>query len=90
MPLRTILLLASLMALIGCASQSANTDSADYQAGYSDGCASGSAADGYPRGRKIRDEQAFANNPDYKSGWRAGYNACVVKTGRDPFERGRF
>jgi hypothetical protein len=73
----------------GCASN-ANSDSPDYQAGYSDGCASGSAADSYSRHRVIRDEHAFRHNPDYKAGWRSGYNACVVKSGGgDPFGRER-
>ena len=82
-----------LFALSGCAG-GANQDSADYQAGYSDGCASGSAADSYRR-HVTRDEHAFRHNSDYKAGWRSGYNACVVKSGGgNPFgierDRNRF
>jgi hypothetical protein len=77
--------------LCACASDHVDTDSADYNAGYSDGCASGSSAGSYPRSRPIRDESAFRRNPDYKAGWRTGYNACVVKTGGagDPFDHPR-
>jgi hypothetical protein len=81
MRIRSLLAAMALTPLAACAGE-ANTHSPDYGAGYSDGCASGSSADSYPRGRKIRDEQAFRDNADYKAGWRSGYNACVVK-GRD-------
>lgn len=82
----------ALMLLGACAGNDVDTQSAEYSAGYSDGCATGSAADSYPRGRVVRNEQAFRHNADYKSGWRAGYNACVVKSGQDPFAgmRDRF
>jgi hypothetical protein len=79
------LALSVFVALSACASNSANTGSAEYNAGYSDGCATGSSAGGYPKSPTIRDEYAFRHNADYKAGWRTGYNACVVKTGRDPF-----
>ena len=92
MCIRSALMATALMLLTACASDKVNTNSADYGAGYSDGCSSGSIADSYPRGRKVRDEHAFRNNADYKAGWRTGYNACVVKTNQDPFgrERDRF
>jgi hypothetical protein len=89
MTLRAFLIPAALVMLSACAAETADTNSADYGVGYSDGCASGSSADSHPRGRVTRDEQAFRSNADYKAGWRTGYNACLVRTGRDPFERGR-
>ena len=85
MRIAAFLALAALVALAACASANVSTDSADYHAGYSDGCATGASAGGYPRNATVRDETAFRHNPDYKAGWRTGYNACVVKTGRDPY-----
>ncbi len=85
---RIFLALSAFVFLSACAGERANTDSADYGAGYADGCASGSSADSYPRGRVTRDEHAFRNSADYKAGWRTGYNSCLVRTG-DPFGRER-
>lgn len=51
--------------------------SPDYKAGYSDGCASASAVSANPRAdTQSRDDQAFADNPAYRLGWREGYGAC--------------
>ena len=76
--------------LAACASESVNTSSADYSAGYSDGCSSGSMADSYSRKRVVRDASAYKNSADYKSGWHTGYNACVVRSGRDTLGRDGF
>ena len=92
MSLRILLASTALLLLGACAGERVNTDSADYSAGYSDGCTSGSSADSYPRARVTRDEQAFRSNADYKAGWRTGYNACRVRSGHDLLgpERDRF
>jgi hypothetical protein len=65
-----------------CAGASSDKNAPDYQAGYSDGCATGQARGGYPPPPPIRDADAFNHNADYRSGWRSGYNSCLVR--RDP------
>ena len=78
--MRAQLALTALMfVLASCAGPSANTASAEYSAGYGDGCATGQARGTYPSQPPVRDAEAFTHNADYKSGWRAGYNACVVR-----------
>ena len=81
--MRAQLALAALMLfLASCAGQGANTASPEYSAGYSDGCATGQARGTYPPQPPVRDSDAFNHNADYKSGWRTGYNGCLVR--RDP------
>jgi hypothetical protein len=48
--------------------------SPDFQAGYSDGCAS--AQDSSTGGTTARDDQAFSGNAAYNAGWREGLGAC--------------
>jgi hypothetical protein len=85
--LSSALLALALMALSACAGDKARTDSPGYAAGYSDGCSTGQSRGTYPPQHAVRDDHAFNHNPDYKAGWRAGYNACLVRRGggNDPF-----
>ena len=60
----------------GCAGSGADTNSLEYEAGYSDGCATGGA-----RGDRIaqepqRDAELYEKSGDYRAGWAAGYNVC--------------
>ncbi len=49
----------------------------NFQAGYSDGCASANAhGTDYRRGNDIRDEALYQSSKPYRSGWGAGYAAC--------------
>ena len=48
----------------------------NFQAGYSDGCASANARGTNFRGDKVRDEAAYQTSKPYRSGWSAGYTTC--------------
>lgn len=73
------LILLSLLLLAGCASpaERALRKSPDFQAGYSDGCASASLQGANARDTSLtRDEDAYASNKAYHSGWGEGFGAC--------------
>jgi hypothetical protein len=81
------------LALAACAG--GKPGSADFKAGYSDGCASANQEGGAnPRARNvIRDEAAWRGNKDYRSGWGRGFGACRAMTrpaspGAGPFGNG--
>ncbi|MBS0472261.1 MAG: hypothetical protein JSR60_14410 [Proteobacteria bacterium] len=49
----------------------------NFQAGYSDGCATANArGTDYREGGQVRDDQLFATSKPYRAGWSAGYSAC--------------
>lgn len=50
----------------------------EYRAGYNDGCSSASPPDANMRDApsQVRDDEMYANNKAYRSGWGAGYGAC--------------
>jgi hypothetical protein len=66
------------LALVARASggTTANRDSAEYQAGYNDGCATGSARASRLEQPPRRDQALFDTNADYRAGWANGYNVC--------------
>ena len=68
--------LALALALSACAG--GKTDSPDFRAGYSDGCASANQEGGANKREDniIRDEAAYRANKDYRSGWGRGFGAC--------------
>jgi hypothetical protein len=73
------LILLSLLVLAACASpaERALRKSPDFQAGYSDGCASASLQGANARDTSLtRDESAYASNKAYHSGWGEGFGAC--------------
>ena len=54
----------------------ANRDAPTYQAGYSDGCATGMAeSSGVPM-RPKRNNMLFSADKDYRAGWAAGHTDC--------------
>jgi hypothetical protein len=54
----------------------------NFQAGYSDGCASANAqGTDYRRGNDIRDASLYQSSKPYRSGWAAGYAACNTTRG---------
>jgi hypothetical protein len=60
----------------------ATVKSPDYQAGYSDGCASASAAGtDYRHGDNVRDDALYASSKPYRAGWAAGYATCNTTRG---------
>lgn len=48
-----------------------------YNAGFGDGCATGTArAQGAPPSNPVRDQTEWKNSDAYRAGWKAGYGAC--------------
>jgi hypothetical protein len=60
--------------------------SPDYKAGYSDGCATASAAGtaGATSRAPIRDDTAFRTNRAYNMGWSAGRGMCRTTVAAPP------
>jgi hypothetical protein len=54
----------------------------NFQAGYSDGCASANARGTNYRGDKIRDDSLYKVSQPYRSGWGSGYALCNNQLGR--------
>jgi hypothetical protein len=73
------------LALSACAGGNANRDSAEYQQGYSDGCATGGARASRTPQDPQRDDNLYANNADYRAGWSSGYNVCGAGAGSGRF-----
>jgi hypothetical protein len=49
-----------------------------YDAGFSDGCATGTARSaGTPATKAERDQEMWDQSDAYRVGWRAGYNSCA-------------
>jgi hypothetical protein len=76
-------LLLPLLPLAGCGLFTSRADRAlqkspDYKAGYQDGCNSayGPGADKRQDDNTVRDDQAYASNKAYHSGWDRGIRAC--------------
>lgn len=75
MTMRKLILLC-LLPLAACTS-AALRKSPDFQAGYSDGCASASMQGANKRDTSYtRDENAYQGNKAYRSGWGSGFGAC--------------
>lgn len=68
-------MLSLVLALAACGT-TANKDSVEYQAGYSDGCATGGARASRTDQAVVRQDEVYANNADYRAGWSAGYHVC--------------
>ena len=69
------------LALGACASEKYENDP-DYDAGFSDGCATGTArGDGTPATKATRDEKTWSLSEAYRAGWKQGYAACSPNTG---------
>ena len=77
------LIFVGFLVLAGCASPAdrALRKSPDFQAGYSDGCASASLQGANARDTSLsRDDSAYASNKAYHSGWGEGLGACRAMT----------
>ena len=81
--MRTSLIVLAGVTLAGCATQQSSEDtllqhgySANYVAGYHDGCPSGKRAGGDGFKQAARDDTAYAVGGDYKTGWDYGYLTC--------------
>ena len=51
-------------------------ESADYQSGYADGCATGNRRTSGFKEDVTRNDVMFRNNENYSIGWRQGYSVC--------------
>ena len=76
--------------LAGCMvfGSKANRNDPNFQAGYSDGCASATAngAD-YRTGGQVRDDALYKSSQPYRSGWGTGFASCNPRSnpaGTDP------
>ena len=82
------LILICLLPLAACTS-AALRKSPDFQAGYSDGCASASLQGANKRSAgPTRDDGAYQSNKAYRSGWGSGFGACrqmSASQNNDPF-----
>ncbi len=48
-----------------------------YDAGFSDGCATGTArSPGTPVTKPVRDQNLWDTSDAYRAGWKSGYGAC--------------
>ena len=81
--IRASLITVAGIALAGCTSQQSSEDtllqhgySANYVAGYHDGCPSGKRAGGDSFQQQARNETAYAAGGDYKTGWDYGFLSC--------------
>lgn len=48
-----------------------------YDAGFGDGCATGTArSQGAPPSKPVRDDADWENSDAYRAGWKSGYASC--------------
>lgn len=74
-------------ALAACGTTQYDNDP-DYDAGFSDGCETGTArTPGTPVTKPVRDQQLWDQSEGYRVGWRAGYGSCSPSTGSIPGDR---
>jgi hypothetical protein len=84
-----VCIIAVALALSACASRhkaEGSGNSPAYAAGYTDGCASGSARAEGAIGGDTRDANLFKTSNDYRAGWRAGYASCAWTRRSNPFD----
>lgn len=84
---QSLILVAAIttLALAGCASSKYEKDPM-YDAGFGDGCATGTArAQGGPPSTPVRDEQDWENSDAYRAGWKSGYSACSPNSRSDTY-----
>jgi hypothetical protein len=77
--MRVVLAFAGALAALslgGCESSKYANDPL-YDAGFSDGCTTGSMrSPGAPPSKPVRDEAMWSQSDAYKAGWRGGYGSC--------------
>lgn len=69
---------AGLLVLGACASDEVRQlqNEPSYEAGYGDGCTTGTEETKSFSTRRVRDEYLFKNDRAYRAGWRQGYFEC--------------
>ena len=71
-----VLLAAASLSLAACGTSQYDDDPL-YDAGFSDGCETGTArTPGTPVTKPVRDQSLWDTSDAYKAGWRSGYGAC--------------
>ena len=83
------LIAASLLAvsLAACADTKYDSDPM-YDAGFTDGCATGTArSSGTPPSKAERDQAAWDSSEAYRAGWKAGYASCSPQRSDIPGDR---
>lgn len=85
---QTLVAAVTATALAACATSSKYEQDPMYEAGFGDGCSTGtSRAQGSPPSNPVRDQNDWDNSDAYRAGWKSGYNACSssgMDSGRDP------
>lgn len=67
----------STLTLSACATSNYEKDPL-YDAGFSDGCSTGTArTQGAPPSKPVRDEADWKSSDAYRAGWKAGYGSCA-------------
>lgn len=69
---------AALIVITGCATTdlTALQQEPGYVAGFSDGCATATEAEKSFSTKRVRDDNAFAEDRAYQAGWRSGLLQC--------------
>jgi hypothetical protein len=68
------------ISLTACATSEYEKDPL-YDAGFQDGCATGTARNpGTPAGNPVRDQDLWDSSDAYRAGWRSGYGSCAPST----------
>lgn len=89
MPLKRLLTFAAALVAGACAGDYARyADEPSFQTGYGDGCVTATEADKSFSTKRQRDDEAFAGDKAYASGWRQGYLQCNGNE-RSPNDGGR-
>lgn len=84
MRLKTLLTFAFLTLSLAACGTSQFEDDPLYDAGFSDGCATGTARSaGTPVQKAERDDQLWRESEGYRAGWKQGYGACSPDTRND-------
>jgi len=75
------------IALTACGTSKYDSDP-DYDSGFTDGCATGTArSPGTPASKPVRDQALWDASEAYRVGWKAGYSSCGPKAGEIPGDR---
>ena len=72
-----VLVIAFAAFVLGACGTTQYDQDPDYDAGFSDGCSTGTArSPGTPVTKPVRDQQLWDQSEAYRVGWRAGYGSC--------------
>jgi len=75
------------LALAACGTSQYEDDPL-YDAGFSDGCATGNdRSGGGPVAKPQRDQELWDTSDTYRAGWKAGYRSCGPSAGEIPGDR---